>query len=592
MIKRSILLVPFLASFIGQCIAQSASTTLHVNDASVRIHSNGLIGLNTGTGQAAYFIPTPGNSSPLYASGLWLAGNTFDLQPRISVHDHGPPYDFTTGPLRTSNGSLDPSSQIQFDRLWSISSFEQETYSLWRQCLSDPLCNVDEQFPGGYTIPTSFMSWPAHGDVDVGEALYLAPFWDEDQDGIYEPLYGDHPCLPGDQAIYCIFNDQLQNKTGGPAIGAEIHLTLFGYQFGIDALDQTVFAHYRIHNRSTTTLYDLNFGIFADFDLGCPTDDIIGTDVARNLVYVTNATNNDATCSSLPGYGSNPPAFGIQILKGARINPDGVDNTTTPIIPALNGLGFGDGIVDNEYHRLSRSMYFNGSGIQFMTEPTTENHYRNYARGLWQNGIAMSYGGSGYNEGSSTPCAFAFPRTSDPSGAGTNGTPQSSWSDGTSSSPAGDRKAIALTGPVTFAPGSVYELLVAYIYSPGVQGALLPTINGLGDRADFIEQFALQTPGLLAPGNFCDGPITSTSEKPLEGRLIVFPNPSQERITVQTPTSSSGTIVVLDDKGVEVLRRYSTSRSQDLDITALAPGTYFLRLVTAGTCRQGRFVKY
>ena len=50
--------------------------------------------------------------------------------------------------------------------------------------------------------------------------------------------------------------------------------------------------------------------LFADPDLGDAGDDYIGTDTLRNMVFVYNDSNEDAS------YGTAPPSLGIQFLQG------------------------------------------------------------------------------------------------------------------------------------------------------------------------------------------------------------------------------------------------------------------------------------
>ena len=44
-----------------------------------------------------------------------------------------------------------------------------------------------------YIIPPSILEWPAHGDQTQGQDEFLAPFYDSNGNGLYEPYDGDYP---------------------------------------------------------------------------------------------------------------------------------------------------------------------------------------------------------------------------------------------------------------------------------------------------------------------------------------------------------------------------------------------------------------
>src|SRR5690606_24923425 len=119
------------------------------------------------------------------------------------------------------------------------------------------------------------------------------------------------------------------------------------------ALDQTVFIHYRLINRSDQTLNEVFIGTFANGNIGCPNDDFIGSDVGRNMMFFYNWDDIDESCMGT-GYGATPPAFGVVTLKGPSVDPDGVDDDIDLSLPSYNGRGFNDGLIDNERHGLSR----------------------------------------------------------------------------------------------------------------------------------------------------------------------------------------------------------------------------------------------
>ena len=66
----------------------------------------------------------------------------------------------------------------------------------WRQAGIDDIENGTNTqnvlFPG-YEVPDIIQNWPAHGDVAAGQDYYLAPFYDNNDDGTYNWQDGDYP---------------------------------------------------------------------------------------------------------------------------------------------------------------------------------------------------------------------------------------------------------------------------------------------------------------------------------------------------------------------------------------------------------------
>ena len=93
----------------------------------------------------------------------------------------------------------------------------------------------------------------------------------------------------------------------------------------------------------------------------------------------------------------------------------------------VNGVNFGNGIVDDERFGMRRFVYHNNTDpIADKTDPDNAPEYYNFLRGIWKNNQRMLYGGNAYNEagGAVGPeCDFMFPCDTDPCNWGTNGQP-------------------------------------------------------------------------------------------------------------------------------------------------------------------------
>lgn len=589
-IPRSLIVV--LVSIPSIASSQTAVTELSVGLVRARIHAGGRIGSTAPTGLAGFIVPTGPTDlvSPLYTTGLWLSGTTAGGQVRCSAHLYGSDADFNTGPLTVDGtASLPSSTALAYDRFWQVHRTQVDLHLGYSACLNDPDCDELLEYPD-YAVPSEFISWPAMGNTAAGQAPYLAPFVDANNNGIYDPSNGDYPCFLGDVAVYHIFNDKKQFQTFGQPLGIEGHMTTFGY-WGSEASEvpYALFTHYRLINRSSETYSNFRIGLFADFDLGCSTDDRIGTDVGRNLLYVVNGSNNDVACFGTPGYGVQPPAFGMHILKGPLMDADGLDNIATPLIPALNGNGFDDGTIDNEQHGLDGTIYFLSSGNTAMTDPTQESHFVNYLQGAWKNGTPLTYSGVGL--GGTINSAFAFPGSSDPTGVGTGGVPQSPWSDASPALPQGDRKGVAIMGPMTLLPGMEKEILVAYTYARAATGGVSASLAALNQRVDNITALFADAAGVPML-NECSSIATGVVPHRSNDGVRVYPNPAGEVLYLTTPPDQAlRGLTILNALGQALIETRIAGTIGPIDIGDLPAGLYMIKLDTGTGSTVRRFVK-
>ena len=575
---------------------------LEANQVSARFSAHGLIGMDLGQTRADFEVPMGNGAHPLFSAGLWIGG----IDPINQLHLAAQSYegsvngDFWTGPLTVDGtANITPAVAAFYDRVWSVTRAEVQAHRAYFDCVNDPNCDENVLYPNGYVVPPAFLTWPAIGDVQLDQALYLAPFVDYDADGNYDPMSGDHPCFPGDEALYFIFNDRkLHVKSGGSVIGVEVHGLAYAFGSGDPALDQTVFLHYRIINRGTLTLSDTQLGMFTDFDLGNGADDLVGTDVSRGLTYVFNGDNDDESGLS-NGYGVQPPAFGLVHLAGALLDPDGTDDPVANTLPAYNGSGFGDGIVDNERYGLTVSRYFSNVGGATGDPITTEDHYAQLL-GYWNDGSAQLYGGTGHmsdpNADPNTISAFAYPEGSDPYGVGTNGLPQSSWSELTAGNLSGDRRMLSAQGPFTLEPGEHVHVDYAFVFARAGSGGPWGSVQALQQRTDSVRAFfhAELGPALMNEAPWCPGGVPTgirTLDRSVED-LEFFPNPATDQVRISLPSNEVWNhMTVHDATGRVVISDPSGGGKQVLDVSGLAPGHYVVRIGSAGRVLQGRFVK-
>ncbi|NNC81947.1 MAG: hypothetical protein HKN79_00075 [Flavobacteriales bacterium] len=508
-------------SKMADCNPPIAYTEFALNNVRFGLEAGGQIWEDNG--DASYEVPKVDPESgeisihSLYAGALWIGGYSPDGQLKLAAvtYRSGGGTDFFNGPL-SNNGFAtadfcNTTGYSEFDahfptgntapdfdvrRPSGVSRTDVQIHRAYFQCINDPDCDVDELFPDGYSMPDYFNNWPGYNS-DPNYSAYLAPYWDFDGNGLYEPSQGDYPwfdldnaidCktrqvtdpLPlfGDEAIWWVFNDNggIHTETGGQQIGMEIQAQAFAYTT-TDEINNMTFYNYVLINRGTQTLDECYFGQWVDPDVGCPTDDYVGCDVQRGLGYTYNGDENDAACDGVPGYDVLPPAVGIDFFEGPFQDPDGYDNPLTTDLQIVNdslgipyegiGIGYGDGVVDNERFGMRRFVYYNRDD-QTTTpaingEPDIAIEFYSYLDGIWMNGEPMTYGGNGV--GGSVQTDYMFPGLTDPVGFATEGSvTNDNWTEGSEGNEPGDRRFIQSAGKFRLEPGEFNNITVGVVW--------------------------------------------------------------------------------------------------------------------------------
>lgn len=486
------------------CSPPTYRSDLDLNNVRAMIHTGGDMWYDLVT-SSRYEVPKGSGKTAMFAGALWMGGQDVNGQLKIAgqmYRTNG--VDFWTGPLDLVNSEIDATTCNEWDRHFELTRQEVEIFRAW---FNSP--NRAVEFPG-YQVPQSILDWPWQGDPSKGQAEYLAPFVDVNDDGEYNPLEnGDYPkydldndidCktdrtskLYGDLTLWWIFNDKgnAHGETGGVAIGMEIHAQAFSFATNDDVNNMT-FYNYRLINRSTFTLTNTYFGVFSDADLGFFDDDFVGCDVMRGLGYAYNGVAVDGS-GGLQHYGENPPAIGVDFFEGPYQDNDSLDNDTGIYFnQALNGLGYGDGIKDNERFGMRRFIFFNRLGASYNTDPENGSDYYNYLRGIWRDGSKMLYGGNGHQSGGgdvTTPADFMFPDDSDQEFHwGTKGKTMPRWSEITSTNPPGDRRFLHSAGPFTLKSGAVNDITYGVVYARALSGGPLASVAKLKIADDKAQQ--------------------------------------------------------------------------------------------------------
>ena len=495
----------------AQCTPPSSTTFLEINNVRAMVHTAGNLWQIPGQNYAQYEIPKNSGIMALFTAALWLGGTDVNNQLKLAALRYREGQDYWTGPLSKVFAETNYENCSKYDKHFITTQDMIREFSAWFEAgVEDANNGTSTQttlFPD-YQVPKIIKEWPAHGDVSQGQDYYLAPFFDYNDDGQYNYADGDYPwhdinrtkdcktdrrvSLYGDMNFWWVMNDKgnIHSETGADPIGMEIRAQAFAFASN-DDINNMTFYNYELFNRGTQTLYNTYFGFFTDGALGDPYDDYVGCDVNRGLGYYYNGDNFDGDNSGYKGYGSSPPAVGVDFFEGPFQDNDGIDNAFG-IGPkeALNGIGYGDGIIDNERFGMRRFLYYsnttNGANPS-QTDPITAADYYNYLRGIWKDGSPFYYGGSGHLSDSeanaSVPCDFMFPGDTDPLGWGTAGNPQDPWTEQSSNNTPNDRRFVESAGPFVLKPGAVNNITVGVVWGRASSGDPFASVEIL-QRAD------------------------------------------------------------------------------------------------------------
>jgi len=531
------------------CLPGAGFKYLEVNNVRTRINTGGDMWWDFEVAQ--YEIPKGSRQTSMFSAALWIGGIDVNDQLKLAAlrYRQGPNSgnpgsgnDFWPGPLTIDGtAAISEAECAARDKLYAITRAEVDEYLAW--------WDNKAAYPG-YQIPNSILDWPAHGDISQKQSYYLAPFYDRDGGGTYDPNDGDYPyydvsnelchsttqtkegeegivrgglladqVIKGDETPWWVFNDNgnIHTETQGTPIGLEIRAQAFGFATN-DEINNMTFYSYEIINRSTYRLTGTYFSQWVDTDLGFATDDYVGCDVDRGLGYSYNGKPKDGD-GQFWAYGDQPPAIGVDFFQGPYMDPDRSDNPSFKgdgvggptfagdcsivglsgsSIPmdyidvntgqevnksfivrseAINGVNFGNGIVDDERFGMRRFVYHNNSDAPgpYMQDPKYAPQYYNYLKGIWLDNTKMLYGGNGHvSTGAYGPeCDFMFPGDTDVCDWGTGGLPPNGakyWTEEVAQNKEGDRRFMQSAGPFILEPGAVNYITVGIPWAKAASG--------------------------------------------------------------------------------------------------------------------------
>ena len=583
-LKNSV--IPWSESYIIVTVPDIQWARLDINNVQANINACGNQFWSFDYGELGFFAPKGSGKSPVFNAALWIgckdqddslcyAGERYRQGPASG--EAGRSADFWPGPVSDPAGYGNSYDSL-WNRVWKIEGWQIEYHKHHWQ---DP----------GYTPPETFLSWPAHGNTALGQQSLLAPFYDRNGDNIYNPLDGDYPKIYGDQCIFSIYNDDrnFHSESQGRKIRAEIHLWAYEFNMPDDtAFNNSVFFHLEIFNRSNQAYHDTYLGWFTDFDLGFAMDDYIGCDVQRGMSYIYNGPDIDGN-GQPQAYGVHPPSEGMTILGGPLKDADGVDNPMKDQYghrlcnESVNGINFGNGIVDDERLGMTGFMYFYNTGVPpSWLDPLYPKDYYNYMKMIWRDGTHIIYGGNGHPVygGYGPECRFMFPGLSDTLNWGTGCVPPNGpvdWTEITAGNAPNDKKGLSTSGPFTFKPGDKEEFDFVYTWARDYDETNpRGSVGKLGIEVDTIRNSFIRN--RLSNGNQFFG--INDRQGQTDMTMKVFPNPAMDQFSILLSSDPlpNTSFTILNSQGLEVRSACKlTTKQTTIDVSGLLQGLYLIR---------------
>lgn len=409
--------------------------------------------------QAQYAVPyvynTPNQTHATFAAATWMGG--YDAGGNLLLaaqmyRDQG--NDYWAGPLDPFMGTAEHCED--FDYIWKIQRWAVERH-------------IADYNNGGITgtVDQSLLRWPGRSNpyfaAEMGFQLPmnqdLAPFYDVNTDGIYNPYDGDYPVFEdgnqnaiAEEMLWSVFNDNggLHTQSNGLALKVEVQQTAYLFSCSNDPLlNKTLFVKHKVMSKSALPIYDYYYGVWSDFDMGCNNDDYVGTIPSKNTIYAYNTDNNDDNpCgNSLSGYGTNPPVQALTILN----------------------------------HPLAHSIYhINNSGPT--GDPSGSIGYYNLLSGKFLDGTPLTIGGTGYNpnDTNAVPTNYMFPD---------NPNNTSGWSMYTEALSGLDQRILGSIYKDSLMPGETFIVDLAYSYHRDLDSSNTQNVNLMEQQIDQVQQY-------------------------------------------------------------------------------------------------------
>lgn len=543
---------------------------LDLNNVSAPVHSSGGMFWDM-NGTAMYELPKGSGKSCAFTNSIWIGG--YDAQQNLHIAaKRFNEQDYWPGPIVSNTDTTTKETADQYDRVWKVNKQMIEEFKFQY--------NNGTVASGTYLVPFDIVSWP--GD-HPSTGNQMAPYFDNNGDGIYNYLDGDYPEILGDAMLWWVMNDFIPNHdaTNAPPLKVEIYSSFYCFRYdnapndSLEQVNNLTFLNVQLINRSANQYDSCYLSVFTDFDIGYAFDDFLGCNVELNAMYGYNGYSIDGNgeAGSYGGPIPAPPVFSMSFLNGpiADLN-DGIDNDK-------------DFQIDEVDERcLLNSVTTFSNGASGLNDPQTAMEHYYYMTSRWNDGTHVKYGGIGHQSdpnASNINCDYLYPGSSNINGWGQNGQVLADWSEIIVNNNPADRRGVGSSGPFTFEVGETISLDLGYIFTQVQDTSSIE--NSIQTNFDLTEDAQQWFGEDLFPSNYIfeiDSFLTSPKLEKLDFK--VYPNPSNSLVNIRLDVNDQfkTNYMLVDIRGRSLaMGTLDNNGHATIDLSRLSTGIYFIHLV-------------
>lgn len=510
-------------------ISQNTITTydsININNINARINANGTLFYNPLTGASKCEWPAGSGKHLSSAAHVWIGALDPAGQLRLAAQSYGQSgADVWAGPsLPTAQSPV-----YQYDSL-----YDQRYNRVWKVTKVQVDAHLAQHGQPGYQMPAAIAEWPGNGLTFNGEPSVIAPYADANGNFFYDPANGDYPLIPGDEAVFCIFNDarNLHTEMNGLPLGVDVRLMFYAFNSSQDTiLNNTLFASYAISNPATgMALSDFAIGLWNDVDLGNFGDDLFGTDSSFSAIY---AYNGDANDDGPIGYGFNPPAWGVTLLSQSM----------------SGAIGF-------------------WNNFSLIGNPGNSIDCYNYMHNRWRDGSHLVANGSEGFAGTAPGPDANWHFSGDP-------VADSGWNCQSSGIIPSDVRLLGQIRKDSLLPGETFCFDMAWVAARGAQNDQFGSITALKDAIQ-----AVRTSYAAAPVS-CAATNSFTAVAPsAENTVRVYPNPASGGYIGLDGLIRGSIVQLFDLQGKMLLQTVCETETADLIVNDFTEGLYIIKIMS------------
>lgn len=523
----SLLLTIFIISNLSaQCDNTVQSTYKHDLDDMDISHRPDLTFYSFNDINAGYVLNgNDGVQTPvIFQGGLWMGGlnETGDL--KISARAYTDFEDYSAGPLDDGTGGISDDDCINWDQFFQVSAED----------INQVIADYEDDGIINEAIPENVLFYPGIGSTafqdKYGFALPdenmggLASFVDRDNDGKYDATKGDYPAARGTESVFWVSNDR--NSDNDDYVGMEFLVTS---SVNTDEVELAFSSQMKVKAiyHGNESLKDFYFGIWMDADLGCITNDMVGCLPDSNLIFYYGT--EQITCQE-----GNPFNEGTQPLLLMKYDMNGGDKMASFI----------------SYNRQNISNEPFGT-----TDPQNSLSVYNGLRGRWRDGESLTYGGEGYNIGSTDVRKFQYNHAD-------NAEP-GPWKACEDGQLIRDKRTLVSFGPYNVEPGQIFNLkFSAHLIENSDLGC--PSESEILEVCDRIESVITDTKPIIYPTN----------------NFTISPNPFSHVVSVGSGAQSFDQIFIYDLNGKMIYTTRTTeTKSLEFDTSRFIEGVYTIQFM-------------